>query len=78
LAFLPNLDRSGSVLILAGSEVSGTEAAGRLLMEEEQLAALLRQAGGKPGRTPHFEALIRVKHIQNTGQRSEIVSLHAH
>jgi hypothetical protein len=78
IACLPNLARSGNVLILAGSEASGTEAAGTLVTDEAALAALLRQAGQPRTTPPYFEALLRIRHVLNTRQRSEVVALHVH
>lgn len=78
LACLPNLSRTGSVLVLAGSEVSGTEAAGNLLTDEQELGALLKRLGPSTGKLPYFEALLRVWHLQNTGRRYEVIALHAH
>ena len=79
VASLPNPSQNGTVLILSGQEMSATEAAANLITTEhliqELLAKLPRQTDGK---TPHFEALLRVKHVEFTMQGFEILAVHPH
>ncbi|MBC7927157.1 MAG: hypothetical protein H7039_16025, partial [Bryobacteraceae bacterium] len=78
VACLPNLSRTGNVLILAGSEASGTEAAGNLLTDEQRMGALLQRVKAEGSKVPYFEALLRVWHLENTGRSYEVIAFHSH
>jgi len=79
LACLPNLGRTGNVLILAGSDMTSTEAAGNLLTTESFLADLLRRLPApKTSSAPHFEALLRTTRVESSNRGFEIVALHPH
>jgi len=79
VAYLPNLSKSGNTLILGGTDMSSTEAAGTLLTTESFLVELLgrlpRRAGGA---LPHFEVLLKTRQVENTNRGFEIVALHLH
>lgn len=77
-AFLANPDQSGNVLILAGSNAEGTEAAARFVTELDLLGKTLRKYGIDPTRQPrHFEALLKVTTLAGSPNRFEVVALHA-
>lgn len=79
LACLPNLGRTGNVLILAGSDMTSTEAAGSLLTTESFLADLLqRLPAAQASGAPHFEALLRTTRVESSNRGFEIVALHPH
>ncbi|MCC6291651.1 MAG: hypothetical protein IT164_03290 [Bryobacterales bacterium] len=79
IACLPNLSRTGNVLILAGTDMTSTEAAGTLLTTESFLAGLLnRLPAGKGSGLPHFEALLDTQRVESSNRGFEIVALHPH
>ncbi len=79
VAYLPNLSKTGNTLILGGTDMSSTEAAGNLLTTESFLGELLsrlpRRAGGA---LPHFEVLLKTQQVENTNRGFEILALHLH
>jgi hypothetical protein len=77
VASLPNPGKTGNVLILSGQEMSGTEAAANLVTTDrlfQEVLAKLPPDGG----LPHFEALLRVKHVEYTMRSYEILAVHPH
>jgi hypothetical protein len=77
-AFLANPDQNGNVMILAGSNAEGTEAAARFVTELDLLGKTLRKYGIDPTRQPrHFEALLKVTTLAGSPNRFEVVALHA-
>jgi hypothetical protein len=78
VASLPNPSKNGNVLILSGQEMSGTEAAANLVTTERLLQDVLSQIPRDPGKVPHFEVLLRVKHVEYTMQGYDVLAVHAH
>jgi hypothetical protein len=79
IACLPNLARSGYVLILSGQEVSATEVAGNLVTTESLLKPLMDRLPKRPdGGLPYFEALLQTRHLEYTSQGSRLLALHLH
>ncbi|HEU0120531.1 MAG TPA: hypothetical protein VFQ91_08405 [Bryobacteraceae bacterium] len=78
VASLPNPGRSGNVLILSGQEMSGTEAAANLVTTDRLFQEVLAKLPPDDGGVPHFEALLRVKHVEYTTQGYEILAVHRH
>jgi hypothetical protein len=79
IASLPNLTGTGNVLILAGTDMSSTEAAGNLLTTERFLVDLVQRLPRKDwAKMPYFEALLRTWHVDSTNRDFEIVALHPH
>ncbi|MCC6265159.1 MAG: hypothetical protein IT169_16410 [Bryobacterales bacterium] len=76
VASLPNPSGGGNVLILSGQEMSGTEAAANLLTTDALLQELLKRLPPVQNGIPHFEALLKVKHVEYTTQGFEIVAIH--
>lgn len=75
ISFLPNLDDTGSVLILAGADMEATEAAGRFVTTEnlfEQLSRQLNRNG--QGKLPYFEAVIRDRKVGGTVREIQLVT----
>lgn len=76
IAFLGNTGRTGSVLLIAGTEMEGTEAGGEFLTSEpamRQLRGLLRLKPYEP--FPWFEVLLRTTRIGGAAPRFEIVTV---
>lgn len=75
VAFVPNLNRTGSVLIIAGTNMEGTEAAGELLINEQLCAELLKKigvAGLDP--IPSFEVLLKLRAVGGAARDTEPIS----
>ncbi|MEP7364153.1 MAG: hypothetical protein ABI972_12930 [Acidobacteriota bacterium] len=79
IACLPNLASTGNVLILAGTDMSSTEAAGNLLTTESFLSDLMRRLpAGQGAQLPRFEALLRTTRVESMNRGFEIIALHPH
>lgn len=61
VAFIANRDQYGHVLLLAGANSEGTQAAGKLVTDQRRLLTALQECGIQPsGPLRHFEMLLRV------------------
>lgn len=78
VAFLSNPSKTGNILILSGQEMSGTEAAANLVTTDRLFQEVLAKLPQKGEEVPHFEALLRVKHVEYTMQSYEILAVHSH
>jgi hypothetical protein len=78
VAFIPNSSKTGNVLILSGQEMSGTEAAANLITTDRLFQDVLAKLPPGGGDLPHFEALLKVKHVEYTMQSYQIMSVHPH
>ncbi len=75
VALLPNLAYTGSVLIIAGSSMEATEAAGEFVSNPAFSARLMKMLGLQPKSKPRaFEVLLRSGTMAGTWKDSEIVS----
>lgn len=76
-AFLQNPDQNGHVIILAGSNAEGTEAAAGFMTNLDLLAKTLRAHGIDPAAAPvHFEALLRLTTMAGSPNRFQVIALH--
>jgi hypothetical protein len=75
LALIRNPGQSGHVLLLAGTSMEGTEAAGELAFDSERLSGILSRAGINPSARPAqpFEILLRLTSMAGAASSSEIV-----
>jgi hypothetical protein len=64
IAYLPNPSRSGSVIILAGTDSDATGAAAAFLTSEDQMEMLRKTLHA--GRFPYFEALLKTSRLSGT------------
>lgn len=67
ITFLPNLDRTGSILLIAGTDMQGTAAAGEYLTNPdrfEELMKLLKVAEGDG--VPYFELVLKLVSVGGT------------
>lgn len=76
VAFVPNLVRTGNVLILEGAGMHATEAAGELVTQDDLWAQVLRALHVPPAaRLPYFEVLFRTSVLGATMQPPQIVAV---
>jgi len=64
IAYLPNPDHNGIVLIIEGTSAEATEAAGDFLLSEDELAGFKRTLNRQ--KLPYFEVLLKVSSVRNT------------
>jgi hypothetical protein len=78
VAFLPNLNRTGAVLIIEGTTMAGTEAASDFAFEGNRLVSLLHPHLLRNGRLPHFEILLQTSSIGAAAPGSTVVAYRVH
>ena len=77
IAFLRNPDAHGSVLILSGLDIEGTQAAGRLVSDPIRMSSILHNCGlGDNAASPYFELLIHSQIIAGDSTNTEVVACH--
>jgi hypothetical protein len=72
---IPNSDTGGLIVVAAGLKQFGTEAAGRLLADPDQLGAILRQLP-KGWENRNLQLVLHARVIGNTPAQPEIVATH--
>jgi hypothetical protein len=72
IALVPNLGKTGYVLILNGITMETSEAAGLLLMRQDFPAALVKTLGTSSSRS--LEVLVRVRSVGGAPSNSEVVA----
>jgi hypothetical protein len=79
VALLPNITQDGSVLILQGLQQEGTEAAGRFMVDAENLQQVQRALGipisGSLTGNVWFEALIRSRTVSGAPNSTTLVAI---
>jgi hypothetical protein len=78
LAFLPNLENTGNVLIVEGTSVAGTQAISDFLFSDGPLDAFLFSIARKNGSVPHFELLVKSGNVSGSASRSQILAYRLH
>jgi hypothetical protein len=78
VALLPNLNRTGNVLILEGTTMAGTEAASDFAIDENRLAPLLQPYMSSKGALPHFEVLLQTSSIGGGAPESKVLAFRIH
>jgi hypothetical protein len=77
VALMPNPQQNGYVLVMAGSNAEATEAAGKLALNADSLAPVLRAAAiDAGGPVQAFEVLLRVSTMAGSSNTSEVVACH--
>jgi hypothetical protein len=77
IAFVKNPDQSGQVLLLAGANAEGTEAAGKFITDLPRLSSELRKCGVTPsGPLRHFEMLLHLNTMAGTPNNIDLVACH--
>ena len=77
VAFLPNLSGKGSLLIVQGFSLAGTQAAAEFVTGGTDFDALLRSYGGA-ARLPHFEILLSTVEINGMASRAVPLAWHVY
>ncbi|MBL8230103.1 MAG: hypothetical protein JNL98_16565 [Bryobacterales bacterium] len=73
IALLRNPGQSGHVLLVAGTNMEGTEAAADLAVDGARLAAILQKAGVDATVPAQFEILIKLSSMAGAASASEVV-----
>lgn len=77
VALVGNPNQAGNVLLIAGTNAEGTEAAGQFVTNTVEVARTLRAHGIDPGGPLcHFEILLRVRAMAGSPNTHEIVAFH--
>jgi hypothetical protein len=75
VAFVPNVNGGGHVLLIDGTTAEGTEAAGEFITDETRAAAALKAMGIDPAGPPRsFEILLEAKAIAGSASQSTILN----
>lgn len=77
VAFLQNPDQTGHVLLLAGANSEGTEAAGRLVADVQRMKSILQNCGLKNGEaTQHFQLLLHLNTMAGSPSHVDTLACH--
>ena len=77
VALVQNLDQNSQVLLLAGADAEGTEAAGRFVTDLPRFTRALDQCGEThPGASSHFEFLLRLNTMAGSPHNTDVVACH--
>ena len=76
IAFLHNPDQNGQVLLLAGANGEGTEAAGKLVSDLQRLSSALNHCGIQSGKLQHFEILLGLNAMAGSPSDVSILACH--
>ena len=77
IAFVQNPDQNGQVLLLAGADGEGTEAAGKLVTDLPRLASVLKNCVGTASSTiQHFEILLQLNTMAGTPSNVSVEACH--
>jgi hypothetical protein len=77
VAFLPNPDTNGHILLVAGANAEGTEAAGTLITDLPRLSEALRQCAFQPSQpAASFELLLRLNTMAGSPSHVDIAACH--
>lgn len=75
IALMPNSDRTSDVLLIAGTEMEGTEAGGEFLTSERGISQLRHRLRlNSSERLPYFELLLRTTRIGGAAPSFEVVT----
>jgi len=76
VAYLPKPEHNGSILLIEGTDVEATEAAGDFLLSEEQLSAFQKEL--HVSKLPYFEVLLKISQVQGTPLTATVLTYRAH
>jgi len=78
IAFLPNMDGNGRLLLLQGLDVAGTQAAADMLFDSAAMAPILKRATRPDGSIRPFEILVRSTSINWNSTDSQVIESRIH
>ncbi len=78
IAYVPNLENTGHVLLIEGVNMAGTQAAGDFLFSPEQMQPMLDRARDSQGNLEPFEILVETSSIGAAASRSRALSERVH
>ncbi len=74
ITFLPNLDRTGSILLIAGTNMQGTSAAGEYITNPNRFEELMKLLKVPPnGPVPYFELVLQLVSVEGTSVSAQAV-----
>lgn len=76
VALVQNIDQSGQVLLLAGANAEGTEAAANLVTNLPRLSETLQKCGISASGKQHFELLLRLSTMAGSPNKVDVVACH--
>ena len=77
IALVQNPDHGGQVLLLAGANAEGTEAAGKLVTDSTRFSSVLGKCGISPaGPLQHFEILLHLNTMAGSSSKFDMVACH--
>jgi hypothetical protein len=74
VAFLPNLNGKGNVLILEGTSMPGTESAWDFVSDDTQLLPFLKRIKHADGSVPHFQCVLGTENMNGSSVKSAILA----
>jgi hypothetical protein len=74
IAYLPNLDGSGHILLVGGLNMAGTQAAGEFVLNPALMRPILDHAKGPNGSIRPFEILIATSNVAANASSPHVVS----
>lgn len=76
VGYLPNPNRTGNVIVLAGTDSDTTNAAAEFLTSETSLAKFLKTL--KVKKFPHFEVLLKTSRVSSASLNTEVIAYRVH
>jgi hypothetical protein len=74
IAYVPNLDGTGHVLLIEGINMAGTQAAGSFLLSPTAMQPVLEHASSPSGAIRPFEILIETGNIAANASSPRVLS----
>ena len=74
IAFVPNLNQSGNVLLIGGTSSGSQDSAVEFLTNDKMMAQFAAKLGSTGGNLPHFDVLLRTRTINGLGQEPEVIA----
>lgn len=78
IAYIPNLENTGHVLLIEGLNMAGTQAAGEFLLRPEKMQPLIERAVDSRGRLQAFEILLKTTNIAANASGAQVLSERVH
>jgi len=76
IAYLPNPSRTGSALIIEGTNAEATDAAGEFVTSEQAMSNFLKKLPGN--KIPYFEVLLKTARMSGTPLQADVVAYRAY